>query len=96
MAKDNVTNIRDYAEDNRYDTPQEVCAELATDLENPECPHHGANKALVLLLNTKDESWELGYRAANLSTSEMIAMLETAKVMCLQQMNYIPGDDYEV
>lgn len=47
-----------------------------------------AIRVLVLTLNTEDGGYRIGFYAANLKASEMVALLEAAKTMFLRDMGY--------
>lgn len=50
------------------------------------------DKLLVLHLDTgaDGDRYDIGFNASNMRASEMLALLEVAKVVVLRQMNYIP------
>ena len=73
--------------DNRAWTPVECLLDCAEDIRSgaTEC-----DKLLILRLNTKDgATFDVGCNAAQLKASEIIAVLEVAKAMILEDMGYI-------
>lgn len=75
-------------QDNRLVSPietlEDYAAEIATGDEAP-------SRLLILgLKENEDGTFELSHRASNLRASEMLALLEMAKVNVLAQMGMIP------
>lgn len=48
-----------------------------------------AKKALVILLNTDDGDYTIGYRNAGLSMSECIALTRIAETLFMEEMGFI-------
>lgn len=65
------------AGDNSLLSPVECLQDAVADLESGE---RKANKALILLLDDEDGAYNFGFRASNLRSSEMIALLEKVKM----------------
>ena len=74
------------ASDNRLWTPVECLRDVIHDIESERVKVH---RLLVLRVNTDDEKFDVGYSAAGAKGSEILAMLECAKAMVLQEMGYI-------
>ncbi|MGB2246173.1 MAG: hypothetical protein ACPH3N_00810 [Alcanivorax sediminis] len=49
-------------------------------------------KGVLIMLDDYDEKYDVGYRNAGLSGSEMLALLEVVKTMILADMGYLPHD----
>ena len=77
----------DRENDNTLISPAECCDDAARAIRSGE---RKADAALVLTLNRVEGKFDVGYFASNLKASEMLALLEVAKVRILQTMNYIP------
>jgi hypothetical protein len=73
--------------DNRQWTPVECLLDCLNDIQSGKT---SCNKLLVLRLDTDDggEKFSLGYHAANIKASEILAALEVAKAIILQEMGY--------
>lgn len=76
-----------------------VAAEDSTRITMEAMLYHSAEeyaqdfpKGVLLLLNEDDGQYQVGYRVAGLSSSEILALLEVAKVKVLQDMGCIPDD----
>jgi hypothetical protein len=76
--------------DNSKWTPVECLLDAAEDIRSGTTP---CDRLLVLRLTTKNAKGEdifsIGYNCAGLKGSEMIALLEVAKAMILQEMGYV-------
>jgi lauroyl/myristoyl acyltransferase len=76
-----VVNLADVKNDNTLITPVQMLRSAADDLEAGESKVK-ANKAVVLLLDANgsfDGAYFVGFYASNIRTSEIVALLETAK-----------------
>lgn len=76
--------------DNRAWTPVECLRDAITDIESGKSP---CDKLLILRIHIKsakdDDVFNVGYHAANIKASEILAALECAKAQVLQEMGYI-------
>ena len=91
MSDDNVTSLGAAralkASDNRLWSPVECLEDCIRDIQSGVSP---TEKLLVLRLDTKKgETFNVGYNAAGLKGSEILAMLECAKATILQEMGYV-------
>lgn len=77
----------DRENDNTLISPAECCDDAARTIRSGK---RKADAALVLTLSRVEGKFDVGYFASNLKASEMLALLEVAKVRILQTMNYIP------
>lgn len=73
--------------DNRLLTPVECLEDAAQDMRSGDFP---CNKLLVLCLYDEGGSYASRSYASNMRSSEMLALLEAAKVRVLMDMGYIP------
>jgi hypothetical protein len=77
------------ANDNRLWSPVECLEDCVRDIQSGETP---CDRLLVLRLTTKNAKGEdifnIGYNCAGLKGSEIIALLEVAKAMLLEEMGY--------
>lgn len=71
--------------DNTTITPVECCEAAAADLRSGE---RTADKLLILTLDTEDGHYVPGWYAANLSASEMLALLDVARALLLREMGF--------
>lgn len=71
--------------DNTTVTPAECCEDAAADLRSGE---RKASKLLILTLDTEDGGYVPGWYAANLSASEMLALMEVARAVLLREMGF--------
>ena len=81
----------DRENDNRLLNPEECLQDALADLQEGKVK---ATSALVLFLDTGEEDemlYSVRYNASNLKASDMLALLEVAKIQVLKSMNYIPG-----
>ena len=78
--------------DNKLLSPEECLQDALADLSEGKVK---ATSALVLLLDSGDDgrSYGVHFRACRLKSSEMLSLLEVAKVEVLKSMNYIPEID---
>lgn len=90
MSDDKVTSLGAKraikAQDNRKWTPVECLLDAAEDIRSGAVP---CEKLFVLRINTTDDKFNVGYNAANLKASEILAALECAKAQVLQEMGYV-------
>lgn len=74
----------DRENNNSLVTPVECLRDAIADLESGE---RQANKALVLLLNAGDDgTYDFGFLASDLRSSEMVALLEVVKTYVLRSL----------
>jgi hypothetical protein len=73
------------AGDNRLWTPVECLHDVIREIENGTV---SANGVLVLHLTKTDTTFDVGYSSSNIKSSEMLAMLEIAKQVILEEMGY--------
>lgn len=89
MSDDNIKSIAlarvMKSQDNRKWTPVECLLDAAEDIRSGAV---ACDKLLVLRINTTDEKFNVGYNAANIKASEILAALECAKAQILQEMGY--------
>lgn len=71
--------------DNRLISPVETLREAIANIESGAVP---ANAVIVLALNTADGAYAVRWFASNLRSSEMIALMEVAKVSLLRDMGF--------
>ena len=74
-------------DDNRLLSPVDCLKDAIRTLEDGEPCH----SLMVISLDKGDDDkdYRVGYWASHLSSSEMLSLLETAKIAVLQQMNII-------
>jgi hypothetical protein len=72
-------------QDNRQWTPVECLQDCINDINSGAVV---CDKLFVIRINTSDEKFNVGYNAANIKASEVIAALECAKAQLLQEMGY--------
>lgn len=70
-------------DDNTLLTPLDCARALTKVLEDHEFP-----KMLVVLLNDRDDGYAVDVHAANMRCSEMLALLEVARISILAEMGY--------
>lgn len=68
-----------------WDVPV-MLRQLASEIEDGAVE---AGKAVVLTLDTTDGEYNVGFANAQMSSSEMLALLEVAKTVILNQMGYL-------
>lgn len=71
--------------DNRLWSPLDCLEDCVLDIRSGKTP---CDKLLILRLDTKDGKFNVGYNAAGLKGSEILALLECAKMQILQEMGY--------
>jgi len=78
----------DRENDNTLLSPVECLEDAAEDLRSGKTK---CDKLLVLRLNTGDDgsSYDVGFNASNLRSSEMLALMEVAKAILLAGMGVI-------
>jgi len=94
MTDDQVTSLGAVralkTRDNRLWTPVECLRDCISDIEAGRTP---CEKLLVLRLKTTDvdgrDCFDVGYNAAGVKGSEILALLECAKQMILDEMGYM-------
>lgn len=69
--------------DNRLVDPADLLRQAADEIERGEEP---ATSVLVLRLDSDGDSYDTGWWAANLKSSEMIALMEFTKARLLNMM----------
>lgn len=76
--------------DNSLISPAECCEEVANSIRSGDLK---CNSALVLCLDTDGGAWDMKFAASNIRCSEMLALLETAKIEILKSMGYVYDPD---
>ena len=79
--------------DNTVVSPAECLEDVARSIRTGALD---CNSALVLCLDTSrngGSGWDIRFAASKLKCSEMLALLETAKIEILQSMGYIYDPD---
>jgi hypothetical protein len=72
--------------DNRQWTPVECLLDAVDDIKSGRVT---CDKLFVIRINTSDEKFNVGYNAANIKASEILAALDCAKAQILQEMGYV-------
>lgn len=72
-------------QDNRLWSPVDCLRDCIKDIESGETP---TEKLLILRINAQDLKFNVGYNAANIKASEILAALECVKAQILQEMGY--------
>lgn len=83
----------DRENDNALLSPAECCEDAANDIRSGKTP---CDKLLVLRLRTTGDNgdeYHVGFNACNMRSSEMLALLEVAKVEVMKCMGYIDDAD---
>ena len=94
MSDDNVKTLSAVRAlktgDNRLWSPLDCLRDCIKDIETNERP---CDKLLILRLvvtpDNKGDKFDVGYNAAQLKGSEILAMLECCKALIMQEMGYI-------
>lgn len=81
-----VIALAEKTDDNTFVTPEQMLRMAADEYVNGEVEH---DKAFAVLLDTRNGSFHVSYRAANIKSSEMIAALECLKATLLNGMGYV-------
>lgn len=71
--------------DNTLLSPAECLDEAAREIRSGE---RNCDKILVLSLDTQDDNYHVGFYASNLKSSEVVALLEAAKLRFLRDMGF--------
>jgi hypothetical protein len=81
----------DKESDNSLLSPAECCDDVARDIRSGKS---ACDKLLVLRLQTGNEGggYNVGFNACNMRLSEMVALLEVAKIEMLKCMGYVTND----
>lgn len=74
------------SKDNRLWTPIECLQDAIRDIQSGETI---CDKVFVIRVDTREEKFNIGYNAANISASQVLAALECAKAQILQEMGYV-------
>lgn len=88
MKKDNVVNIGFDALDAKQITPEMVLRESLKELGESRA-FKQADKLIVIALDDTDGEYTVSWNQANMSTSQILALLEVTKTVTLQQMGFI-------
>ena len=70
-----ITYLGDHKEDNSLITPSQM---IENALNSDELKAGKYNKAILILLDNKDDSYNMGFYASNMHVSEMLALAMTA------------------
>ena len=81
-----VTHIGEKVEDNRLLSVEYVLERTLAEVREGKID---ANRLLILYTKDTEGTYFPGYRAANISCSEILALLEIGKIMALEEMGYI-------
>jgi len=90
---DNVTQMADYSNSGMQRTPVMLLEALLKQY-NEEKPEALPNKLLIIPLRDGEDMYDVGFSQCGMSMSECIALMEVAKTLFLNQMNYnvLPED----
>ena len=81
-----ISQLGERAEDNRMISLEAMLEQALADVRSGEIK---ANRALVLFLQDEDDDYDVCWRAANISCSEILALTEVAKSLALGKMDYV-------
>lgn len=87
-----VIHIGEKSNDNRNYSVKQVVEELLKDL-NKEDVENKWSGCFIALVDNDRNSYMTGFRIANLSASESIALLEVMKIRMLGSMNFVKSSD---
>jgi hypothetical protein len=73
------------SKDNRDWSPIDCLGDCILDIRSGATP---CDKLFVLRIDTRNEQFNVGYHAANMRASEILAALECAKAEIMQNMGY--------
>lgn len=73
------------SKDNRDWSPVDCLEDCTLDIRSGATP---CDKLFVVRVDTRDEQFNVGYHAANMKASEILAALECAKQQILHEMGY--------
>ena len=82
----NVVDLSKFSGDAGYRSVESM---LADEIELISSGKRKANKAMVLFLDDKEGVFNAGFGNAGLSCSQMLALLEVAKTLVLDDMGYL-------
>jgi hypothetical protein len=87
MSDENVTSLNVARAlknaDNRLWSPADCLQDALNDIKDKPC-----DKLLVIRIDTTGDKFSVGYHAAQLKASEIVATLEIMKAYILQEMGY--------
>lgn len=86
-----VVHIGEKSNDNKHYTVIQVVEELLEDLKKEDDDKW--NGVFIALVNRSTGNYETGFRIANMSSSEAIALLEIMKTRMLGAMNFVRNSD---
>lgn len=66
-------------------TPEDLLKRTLIEVENGEIT---SKRIVIICLDDEDSKYDLVYRAANISASQALALLEVVKTLMLEQMGY--------
>lgn len=88
MTEEKITKLSDVTGDACFSSPQQTLEEALECLGKKGAFENG-NKLLVLALDDTDGSYKVGFIQAGMKMSECIALCEIAKILFLEEMEYI-------
>jgi hypothetical protein len=68
-------------------TPEMMLEDAKKDILNGDIK---PNKAIFIYLDTEEDGYDIGWYNANMSCSEILALIEVAKTLFLKEMGYLP------
>lgn len=75
--------------DNTLLSPKEMMLDAVADIDAGKI---APTRAMVIVLNDQDGTYQLNWYASGARCSDMISMCEVTKALLLTQMGFIPGD----
>lgn len=69
----------------RYNNPEQMLTRAVEAIKEGETE---GSKAVLLILNDSEESYEVEIRLSNITLPEQVALLEAVKMSCLRDMGF--------
>lgn len=88
MSNNKITLMSEAANNNKFITPRQLFERAVGECDEGEC-WEKANKAVIIVLNTRDGKYNVSYTLSNISGMEALALAEVFKTAMLDVMGFI-------
>lgn len=76
-------DLSEIKNDNRLRTPEQMLRGVLQELESGQIP---AKRMMVIFLDDSDDKYDVGYRATNISSSQIVALLSVIRQWALDDL----------
>lgn len=76
-------DLSEVKNDNRLRTPEQMLRSVLQEVESGQIPN---KRMMVIFLDDSDDNYDVGYRAANISSSQVVALLSVVRQWAIDDL----------